>query len=63
MHAQNLNVESSKKLNYVISRADSLKKKLETTFDVNLVLLQKNEELRKRVDGLTKDLEKLTKGK
>ena len=40
-----------------------MKKELETTFDVNLVLLQENEELQKRVDSLTKDLEKLTKGK
>ena len=63
MHAQNLYAEASKKLDLAVSQANSLKKELETTFDVNLVLLQKNEELQKRVDGLTKDLEKLTKGK
>ena len=63
MHAQNLYAETSKKLDLAVSQADSLKKELETTFDVNLVLLQENEELQKRVDGLTKDLEKLTKGK
>ena len=55
--------EASKKLNLAVSQADSLKKEFETTFDVNLVLLQENEELQKRVDGLTKDFEKLIKGK
>ena len=63
MHAQNLYAEASKKLDLAISEADSLKKELETTSNVNLVLLQENEKLQKKADSLTKDLEKLTKGK
>ena len=63
MHAQDLYTEASRMLDHAVSQADSRKKELETTLNVNLVLLQENEVLQKKVDGLTTDLEKLAKGK